>query len=387
MRPDLTGYEDRGPAYVKHHFLADYVEGLVFKVASAWQDFVYVDGFSGPWQNQDEEFGDTSFGIALEALKRAKDEWKRIRNHDVRMTAILVERDPIAYARLQKVIGLYPDIHICTFNGDFVDLVPEIIRVIPAEAFTFILMDPKGWSIDMQRVAPLMSRPNCEVVLNFMFDFINRFSRLKKPAIQTGLNALLPGTAWRQRLDAIQEDNENGPTDRKHILVSSIVDVIKRLGRYPYVMETPVLFPAKNRTFYSLIYGTRSAKGVEVFRDAQHKALVAQDRMREELAVRKREAADGMRDLLAGVVPSNEPTAQWVAEQEASARRALIEAVPTQPNYILYKNIWPKVLAEYGVRRTRLGRIAAELKDEGVIRFLDWAPRKQVPDDNYRVTR
>ena len=72
MRPDLANYEGREQAYVKHHFLADYVESLVFKVASAYSDVVYVDGFSGPWKDQGEKFEDTSFGIALQALRRAK---------------------------------------------------------------------------------------------------------------------------------------------------------------------------------------------------------------------------------------------------------------------------------------------------------------------------
>ena len=69
MRPDLANYEGREQAYVKHHLLADYVESLVFKVANAYSEVVYVDGFSGPWKDQGEKFEDTSFGIALEALR------------------------------------------------------------------------------------------------------------------------------------------------------------------------------------------------------------------------------------------------------------------------------------------------------------------------------
>ena len=40
-------------------------------------------------------------------------------------------------------------------------------------------------------------------------------------------------------------------------------------------METPVLYPTKDRPFYSLIYATRSNKGIEVFRECQHDALKA----------------------------------------------------------------------------------------------------------------
>jgi hypothetical protein len=68
MRPDIANYAGREQAYVKHHFIADYVEQLVFKVGSR-RDVVYIDGFSGPWKDQGENFEDTSFSIALESLR------------------------------------------------------------------------------------------------------------------------------------------------------------------------------------------------------------------------------------------------------------------------------------------------------------------------------
>ena len=119
MRPDLANYVGREQAYVKHHFLAEYVEQLVFKVASR-RDVVYVDGFWGPWKDQGEKFEDTSFGIALEALRAAKQAWARLGRGDRTMTALLVEKDAGAYARLQEIIPRYPDITIRTFNDDFV---------------------------------------------------------------------------------------------------------------------------------------------------------------------------------------------------------------------------------------------------------------------------
>jgi hypothetical protein len=72
MPLDLDHYVGREQAYVKHHFLAGYLERLIFKTASAYREIVYADGFSGPWQNQGERFEDTSFGIALKALTLVK---------------------------------------------------------------------------------------------------------------------------------------------------------------------------------------------------------------------------------------------------------------------------------------------------------------------------
>lgn len=388
MRPDLANYVGREQAYVKHHFLADYVERLVFKVASVYKDVVYIDGFSGPWEDQGQSFEDTSFGIALEALRKAKAEWKRIQGVDVTMTALLVERSPAAYRRLQEVVDLYPDITIRTFRGEFVALVGDLIKAIPHRAFTFVLMDPKGWKIDMNAVTPLIRRPNTEVVLNFMFDFINRFATMEQPAIQAGLDVLLPGTNWRQRMADLDADPaERGASPRKDILVAAISDVIGRLGNYPYVMETPVLYPTKDRTFYSLIYATRSKIGIEVFRECQHDALKAQDLVRDQLKSSKRADTTMMDDLFAGMSTGNEFATRWMAEQEAAAVTALLEAVPPSPEFIRYGDVWPAVLARHGVRRRQLARMAAEMRKDRTLKFLDWAPRKQVPDDEYRVQR
>lgn len=146
-------------------------------------------------------------------------------------------------------------------------------------------------------------------------------------------------------------------------------------------------YPTKKRTFYSLIYATRSKVGVEVFRECQHDALKAQDLVRDQLKSDKRAAATMMDDMFAGVSTGNEFAARWIAEQEAAARAALAHIVPRNPETIYYGDVWPAVLARYGVRRRRLGRMMAEMRDRGEVRFLDWAPRKQVPEDGYRVTR
>src|SRR5947207_9723000 len=97
----IQDYRGREQAYLKHVSLERYLERLVFKTASKYNHIVYVDGFAGPWQSANEDFEDTSFGIALNALRRAKQAWKTTRQpRDVKMTALLVEQKAQPYARL-----------------------------------------------------------------------------------------------------------------------------------------------------------------------------------------------------------------------------------------------------------------------------------------------
>src|ERR1700674_876200 len=117
----LGDYAGREQAYVKHVFLERYLESLVFKTASKFDHIVYVDGFAGPWQSASERFEDTSFGIALNALRRAKEAWKK-NGRDVSMTALLVEQNTAAHARLATIPPKYPDITIQTYPADFLSI-------------------------------------------------------------------------------------------------------------------------------------------------------------------------------------------------------------------------------------------------------------------------
>jgi three-Cys-motif partner protein len=124
----LADYVGREQSYVKHVLLENYLEALVHKTASTYPDIVYVDGFAGPWQSANERFEDTSFGIALNALRRAKESWKQI-GRNVRMSAHLVERDATAYAKLKEASQRFSDVSVSTYSGDFVGLIPNIIKL------------------------------------------------------------------------------------------------------------------------------------------------------------------------------------------------------------------------------------------------------------------
>jgi three-Cys-motif partner protein len=143
----LSDYAGREQAYVKHVFLERYLEALFFKTASAYNHIVYVDGFAGPWQSANEQLEDTSFGIALNALRRAKETWTNNRR-DVKMTALLVERDAKAYERLVTITARYLDVTIKTYPADFISIVPLLLKEIPADAFALFLIDPKGWKVN-----------------------------------------------------------------------------------------------------------------------------------------------------------------------------------------------------------------------------------------------
>ena len=64
-------YVGREQAFVKHSILKTYIERLFMIVCMNKANIVnFVDCFSGPWQEGDEELSDTSIGISLKQMDR-----------------------------------------------------------------------------------------------------------------------------------------------------------------------------------------------------------------------------------------------------------------------------------------------------------------------------
>ena len=372
-------YLGREQAYVKHFLLKNYFSDLIHKIASVYDEIVYLDGYSGPWQSANDDLGDTSFGIALTAMRSAKDAWKR-QGREVRMRALLVEKRATAFRELAKVPARYTDIEVRPYHGEFVSLVPTLLHDMPQKAFAFIFIDPKGWRIDIDALAPLLRWANAEVLFNFMFDFINRAASMSDEATVDGLNALIKIGGWRERLVSAKDQSSRRLADiRKEILIDAFSQTLANIGDYRFVAETPIFRPLADRTLYSLIYATRRPPGIEVFRKAQIKTLREQETVRG--SARQTKSSGGqMEAFLPSEMAASETEAYLTAERLAAERMLLGLASKTSPLQI-YGNVWPKVLARHAITKTELNKTAAAFRKEGRLIFPGWEIGKRVPAD------
>lgn len=378
----LDNYKGREQSYVKHVLLEQYLETLIHKTASAYQHVVYVDGFAGPWQNASEQFDDTSFGIALKALRRAKGAWKAT-GRDVKMSAILVEKTPTAFQKLETLPPKFPDLEIKPLRGDFVSLIPTILGHVPKDAFAFFLLDPKGWRIPLKEIQPLLARSNSEVLFNFMFEFINRAASIDDPIVIAGLNELLPFGDWRDELLDAQSSDQ-----RKLVLTTAFTRSLASLGSYKHICETTILRPDRDRPLYSLFYGTRHDTGLEVFRGCQVKALEAQATARATTKIDHAERKTGQSELFSSFNEMSENEAQDFLDAEcANARKLLLALAPDESSPIKYRDLWPQVLAQHVVRRPTVNQIAADLRKQGLLVFPGWEPKRRVPQPEYILFR
>jgi three-Cys-motif partner protein len=385
----LSDYTGREQSYVKHVFLENYLERLVHKTASVYPHIVYVDGFAGPWQSANERFEDTSFGIALTALRRAKASWKDHRR-DVKMSAFLVEQNPIAYKQLERVPARYPDINVKTYCADFLEVILTILKDIPAGAFAFFLIDPKGWRIPLAKLTPMLARQKSEVIFNFMFDFINRAANIKDPAVVAGLNELMPYGDWRAALEAAENAKPGGLSseERKVILIEAFAANLAHFGKYEYVAETTVLRPVRDRPLYCLFYATRNKTGIEVFRDCQAEAMKEQSRTRAAIKMRHAQEQTGQAEIFRSLhdMAPDALTGFQEAERRA-AEQTLLNLTPLEPDALQYDRLWPQVLVRHVVRKTDVNQIAARLRTENKILIPDWERGKRVPQPLYRIQR
>ena len=381
-------YSGREQAYIKHLFLRQYLGRLVHKIGSFANHIAYVDGFSGPWMSGTENYADTSFGIALNALTDARSSWANMKgqSRDVRMSAYLVETDTSAFAQLQAIDSHFPAVDVHPYSRDFMEVAGDIAQAIPPNAFSFVLVDPKGFALDMNRLKPLLARERSEVVFNFMFDFANRFTKL--PQLQATFDRLFVGVDWREELDRLEADSSTTPEERKGAFLRWFKSAVRNVGGFQYVADVEVQYPGRSRTFYYLVYGTRKPAGIKVFRDCQIKALEEQSAVTGRMQVQA-VVDTGQGFLFGPPQPAPDLRLRDSMERERNAsREALLRLLPADGSSITWQAIWPRVLADYVVGVSALGRIVNELRKAEVVSIPAWnSERKQIPDDNYRLSR
>lgn len=254
----------REHAAIKHFFLQQYLEPLCFKTLQSQNfrpTFAYIDGFTGPWSARDQNYTDTSFGVAIAVLKRVKE-----RLPNVRIRGVFCEERRQAFAELKTFLANSGgEIETKPIFGRFEEHIAEIQSFIGDQGFRFAFIDPTGWNVDVSAITPLLKGSWSEVVFNFMAYFIGRFPDFEK--VRDAYSSLLGSVDWKARFAALPEYMSN---DEK--VLQLFRDVLKEQWGFSHVLELPIRKAGHERIFYNLVYGTRSPHGVLTFREAQAKA-------------------------------------------------------------------------------------------------------------------
>lgn len=370
-------YRGREQTFIKHVILKRYLERVAWKILWSQPEFVFIDGFSGPWASKSSAYEDTSFGIAMRLLRHVRDELKGKYGRDRRVRCIFVEKGASAFGRLSQAVKAAPDIEARAIRGRFEDRVDEVLSSI-GNAFALISIDPKGWTFDLRRLAPLLRHQRSEVIISFMFEHINRFLDDSRPEIRASYVLPFGDPNWRSRFDALRASG----LSREDAALELFREQLKTTGAFNYVLSARIQRPTADRSHFYLVYGTRNSKGLVEFRSVEKKAMEVEELARIDAKHRKRasQSRQGLLDLysprplLELRLPDIEKAQSWLRQQLSLSRS------------FSYAKALAGVLERFSLTETELKDLLVVMRDQGQVILNGMGARQRKPANGVTIS-
>lgn len=371
-------YKGREQSQIKHFILQRYLTEMAFKVAQsnrgALTPINYVDGLAGPWGTRDtDSYSDTSFRQAIDVLRTVRREVRRLRHAELPVRFVFCERNKKTHAELVEAVSEDRDVEIHCLHGRFEEKLNEVSAICQND-FTFTFIDPTGFKLYLDEISNYLRRHRGEFMWNYMGGHAGRF--LTREGLDDAYGALLAGEA-----DRVNDDRLKGLSNEERIL-AVLRERLKELGCADYVIDFPVMNPRKNRVQFRLLFGTRSAAGVAVFRSVQKKAEEFQAKRREEI---KQDATGTQlvspemhvestlaRDGIDGSLPQTVAPQQVVSYLKAKG--------PTK-----FRELLAPILETERITEPKLKDVLVQMRQNDVVVY-ELPPRKRKPQEDTLIT-
>lgn len=333
-------YFGREQTQVKHEVLRLYLERFALIIGSWKKSITYIDGFAGPWNAVSGEWKDSSFSIAMSKLREAR-AVHRAKGKDFRIRCFFVESNPRSFAALEEFRqSQRDDVEIAARNAELEDVVQDCVAFAKKDrdTFAFSFIDPTGWKgIALETIRPLLKLQPGEVLVNLMTSHIIR--HINNPSVRSQIAAVFGSARPLERIDSLRG------IARIDACVEEYCAVLKSEGGFEYVAPAVVLQPTKNRPHFFLIYGSRKAKGLEVFKDAERHAMDTMEAARAAAEERER-GLSGQRSFLEPVeMPKSRYYTMLRSHYIESARREVLAAAAPKKR-LAYDIAWAIALSK-----------------------------------------
>lgn len=367
-------YAGREQTLLKHLVLSEYLQGWAHKRASRAKfgrtKLWYVDCFAGPWNASGEQLRDTSVSIGLATLREAAATWREKGQH-VELGAIFVEKDLKSFEALRAYLEKNREgVEVVALRGEFGEHVAAINRKIGRDP-AFLFVDPTGWKgAAMRYIEPLASPQDRDVLINVMFNHINRFKDDPRTFLREQIGdffGLDPGAIPA----GLSEDE----------LFDLYREQLREKCRVPFVADLAIPHPTQERTWFRLVVGGHHSAIVDLFRQVErHVCGEAATAIRDEA---KRRGDQQL--VLGGIAPVPDQSYErlhrdGLREAADDVLRLLAERSPR-----VYADLWPHVLADRHIGKSDLNRIVWDLHKEKALVIHGITGRQRIPQDDSRI--
>ena len=369
-------YDRREQTLVKHLILGHYLERFAHIVGHSWPSITYVDCFAGPWNVKSDQLEDSSFAIALNELRKARETLAQ-KGKPLKLRVFFIEKHRSAFGQLEEFAKGVRDAEVEILNRELEDSVEEILSFIRRgrDTFPFIFIDPTGWTgFRLEVIGPLLQLAPGEILINFMTEHIRRFLG-HAPSRQSFID-LFGSDRALERLEGLSG------VERDDAMVGEFMEAVKSRGRFSHVLSAVVLHPEKERAHFHLIYGTRHPKGVEVFKEAERKAMERMLQVRSDAQLRRERERTGQRSLLelfGGSVPAASHYFDDLRERYLNQGRNKVLELLDERKRLPYDDAWAAALSWPLVWERDLKKWIGEWQKTGLIVLEGLQGHERVP--------
>lgn len=221
----------------------------------------------------------------------------------------------------------------------------------------------------MDHIRPILRHQPGEVMVNFMYDFINRFVNYPDPANEQSLDQVFGTTDWR---------TIRGAEDREAASIELYKERLRATGAYTYVTSTRILKPLHDRAYFHLVYATRNPKGITKFRDVEKQTIKEQDAVRATAQREHREQRTGQTEIAFEPTQELSSTIQHERAQRLQAAEQRLYNL-LRPGPVPYEKLQPLMLEIPLVWNSDLSSILMREHNAGRIIIQGLAPRQRTP--------
>ena len=250
---DYFAWEYEEQTKMKHLVFADYFDKWV-KILGSCYSLNYFDCFGGCGAYIDRDEEKIYYGSPVLAADIIN---KNDQNLGRDVNLVILEKDEENKKNIKKILKEKAiNTTLLIFQGDFDEQINHILDLKGNKLKpTFFFIDPFGFKIKISTIKRIMGIGKSEIILNFMFNYINRF--LKNKDLKGVLTELYGNDKWQSCISL-------SGIEREECIVKSFRMNLK--GFVKYVCPYKISFPQKKQTFYYLFHLTNKIKGCSIMK-------------------------------------------------------------------------------------------------------------------------